>query len=119
MDYIIVFALGIITAVLLIRAWARAAITKVLKQLEADTQQLADAHLRVNLEFDHDVYFLYNSDDGSFVAQGSDFTELKRNLISRFPNRSVLLVKGDATALEKLQQQISGLDKIIKDKTAT
>ena len=116
MDYVIVFALGMIAATMLIRWMAYTAIAKVIKQLEEESRPLLESQLRVKLEFNQNIYFLYNSDDGSFVAQGADFAELKQNLRIRFPNRIVTVTSGDDTALEKLKQQISDLDTTSQDK---
>lgn len=116
MDYIIIFALGMIAATMLIRWMAYNAIAKLIKQLEENSRPLPESQLRVKVEFDQNIYFLYNSDDGSFVAQGADFVELKQNLRARFPNRTVTVTSGDDTALEKLKQQISDLDTTPQDK---
>ena len=115
MDYIIVFALGILTATLLIRWAARRTINKIMDRLEEESYNAQNAQLRVNLEYDQNSYLLYNSDDGSFVAQGADFAELKQNLVSRFPDRVITVVKGDAGALEKLQKQIATLNSASKN----
>lgn len=119
MEYVIGFVLGMLAATLLIRWMAQRAIAKFLDQIEQTTEQEAESkQLSVNLEFEQNIYFLYNSKDGSFVAQGSDFAELKRNLLSRFPNSTVTINSGDTAALENLKSQIEDLTSINENKTA-
>jgi len=107
MEYVITFALGMLAGTLIIRWLAQRAIKTLLEQLEETTENVAeDNHLRVDVEFDQNIYFLYNSDDGSFVAQGNDLLALRKHLNQRFPNRTIKIVKGDPAVLETLKNQI-------------
>jgi hypothetical protein len=111
MEYVIVFALGMIAATLLIRWMARQAIERVLGQLDKDIEQTAlDTQLSVDLEVEQNIYFLYNSDDKTFVAQGRDVMELFLNVKQRFPNRIVKIVKGEPEAMKRLQDQLKELN---------
>lgn len=110
MEYVIGFVLGMLFATLLIRWMAQQAIAKILNQIEAEKEPESDNQLRVDVEFDQNIYFLYNSDDGSFVAQGTNLLDLRDNLYKRFPNRTITIVKGDATAMEQLKQQLKDFD---------
>ena len=107
MEYVIVFALGMLAATLLIRWMARRAIDQFVERFaDAVEEKIEDNQLRVNVEFDQDIYFLYNSDDGSFVAQGTNLQELKQHLQQRFPNQSVNVVNGDKDILKRLSSEI-------------
>lgn len=111
MEYVIVFALGMLAATLLIRWMARRAIDQFVERFaDAVEEKTESDQLQVSLEFDQNIYFLYNSDDGSFVAQGNDLKELKTNLQHRFPNRSVNIVKGDEDVLKRLSTEIETLN---------
>lgn len=117
MDYIIVFVLGMIVSVLLIRAMARTVITKALKQLDEDIKQtVSDAQLGVNLEVEQNIYFLYNSDDGTFVAQGRDVVELFLHVKQRFPNKIVKIVKGEPEVMQRLRDQLKELNENCNNK---
>jgi hypothetical protein len=105
-QYVIGFVLGMLAATLLIRWLAQRAIAKFLDQIEQENESETDGQLRVDVEFEQNIYFLYNSDDGSFVAQGNDLLDLRNNLHKRFPDRTITIVKGNATAMEQLKQQI-------------
>ena len=111
MDYFIFFALGMIAATWLIRAAARAAIEKALQQIAKETEQtLQDAQLNVDLEVDQNIFFLYNSTDKTFVAQGRDVMELFRHAKQRYPNRIVKIVKGDPADMKRLTDQLKELN---------
>lgn len=107
MEYVIVFALGMLTATLLIRWVARRAIDKIMGQLIEQAEEKVEAEqMRVELEFEQNIYFLYNTEDGSFVAQGNDLQDLKTNLRNRFPNRTVTIVKGNPEIMQQLKDQL-------------
>ncbi len=108
MDYFVVFVLGMLVATLIIRWLARRAIDQFVEKLAdiSEEQEESNQQLRVNIEFEQNIYFLYNSDNGSFVAQGNDLLDLKKNLQQRFPNRTITIVKGDSDAMETLKRQL-------------
>ncbi len=111
MEYVIVFALGMLSATLLIRWLARRAIDQLVEQLaEVAEEKVEASELKVELEFEQNIYFLYNSDDGTFVAQGNTLADLKQHLNQRFPNRTIKIVKGDPAVLESLKQQIKDIN---------
>lgn len=106
MDYFIVFLAGMLLAAWAIRWLARKAVDQLLEQFIEIQEPEKDNHLRVDLEFEQNIYFLYNSNDGSFVAQGNDLADLRSNLVKRFPNRNVTIVKGDPEIMKTLAQQL-------------
>lgn len=111
MEYLIVFALGMLAATLLIRWMARRAIDQFVERFADAVEQKVEANeLNVELEFEQNIYFLYNSDDGSFVAQGNNLMDLKQHINQRFPNRTIKIVKGDPAVLESLKDQIKDIN---------
>lgn len=108
MDYVVVFVLGMLVATFAIRWLARRAIDQLLEKIAdvSEEKEESSQQLRVDLAFEQNIYFLYNSDNGSFVAQGNDLIDLKTNLNKRFPNRTITIVKGDPTAMEMLKKQL-------------
>jgi hypothetical protein len=109
-QYSVGFVLGMLAATWLIRWMAQQAIANILDQIDQEKESETDNQMRVDVEFDQNIYFLYNSDDGSFVAQGTDILDLRDNLQKRFPNRTITIVKGNATAMEQLKQQLKDFD---------
>lgn len=111
MEYVIVFALGMLAATLMIRWLARRAIDQLMEKVVEQVEEKTEANLlSVDVEFEQDIYFLYNSDDGSFVAQGNDLLDLKKHLNQRFPNRTIKIVNGEPAVLERLKEQIKDLN---------
>lgn len=111
MEYVITFALGMLAATLLIRWLARRAINDLMEKFEQAAEEKAeDNQLRVEVEFEQNIYFLYNSDDGSFVAQGNDLLDLRKHLNQRFPDCTIKIVKGDPAVLETLKNQIKDIN---------
>jgi ribonuclease HIII len=106
MDYFIVFVAGMLLAAWVIRWLARQAIDQLLEQFVETQEPENNNHLCVYLEFEQNIYFLYNSDNGSFVAQGNNLAELKTNLTKRFPDRNITIVKGDPEIMKTLTQQL-------------
>ena len=110
MEFLIGLVLGMLVATLAIRWMAQQAIAKLLAQIEQEKEPEVDNQLRVDVEFEQNIYLLYNSDDGSFIAQGKDVFDLRDNLKKRFPDRIITIVKGNATAMEQLKQQLKDFD---------
>lgn len=109
-QYIVGFVAGVLVTTLVIRWVAQRMIAKILTEVEKQLPEALDNKLTVNLEFDQNIYFLYNSEDGAFVAQGQDLLELRKNLHHRFPNRTITIEKGDPVAVENLRQQIKDIN---------
>jgi hypothetical protein len=111
MEYVIVFVLGMVAATVLIRWMARRAIDQFVERFaDVVEEKIEDNQMRVDVEFDQNIYFLYNSDNGSFVAQGNNLLDLRKNLEQRFPNRTINIVKGDPTVLTALKNQIKDIN---------
>jgi hypothetical protein len=106
MDYFIVFVAGMLLAAWVIRWLARCAVDQLLEQFVETQEPENNSHLNVNLEFEQNIYLLYNSNDGSFVAQGNDLVDLRTNLVKRFPNQNITIVKGDPEIMKTLTQQL-------------
>lgn len=109
-QYFFVFIAGMLVATLFIRWAAQRMIVKLMGEFEKQLPDKSDNQLSVNLEFDQNIYFLYNSEDGAFIAQGQDLLELRKNLHQRFPNRVISIDHGDPEAVNNLRQQIKDLN---------
>jgi hypothetical protein len=111
MDYIIVFVLGMIAATVLIRWAARRTIERIISDLDKEIKQTAsEAQINVDLEVEQNIYFLYNSDDGAFMAQGKDVTELFQHVKQRFPDQTIKIVKAEPEVMQQLRDQLKELD---------
>lgn len=53
-----------------------------------EQEEETETPIRVVIEKHSDGFFVYNMEDHSFMAQGSDRNELEKNLISRYPGKN-------------------------------
>ena len=105
MDYFVVFVLGMVASMLILRWVVRRTIDRVLAQLDLeDTAQ--DNSIRLKLEFDQDTYFTYNVDNNQFVCQGSSVQQLRERLSEMFPGQSATIVEGDPVILAAVQKEL-------------
>ena len=70
----------------------REAVRRVNELIETVTEQLHDEVdkivIRINIEHHSGVYYVYNMDDKSFMAQGSTRQELETVLAKQFPGKT-------------------------------
>lgn len=105
MDYFVVFVLGMVASMLILRWVVRRTIDRVLAQLDLeDTAQ--DNSIRLKLEFDQDTYFTYNVDNNQFVCQGSSVQQLRERLSEMFPGQTATIVEGDPVILAAMQKEL-------------
>lgn len=105
MDYFVVFVLGMVASMLILRWVVQRAIDRVLAQLDLeDTAQ--DNSIRLKLEFDQDTYFTYNVDNNQFVCQGSSVQQLRERLSEMFPGQTATIVEGDPVILAAMQKEL-------------
>jgi hypothetical protein len=60
------------------------------EQLLEMTQQIKNNIIRVDIEKHDNVFYLYEKDTREFIAQGSNFEEVKQRCESRFKGKSVV-----------------------------
>ncbi len=64
---------------------------EVLKeQLNDLTQKVKDSIIHVNIEKHGNVFYLFEKDTNRFIAQGTNFEEVKEHCETRFKNKSVI-----------------------------
>ena len=93
MDYIIDTAFWCIVIWLFMKVWQTYLIAKN-EELEAQikdlTQKVKDQIIHVNIEKHGNVFYLFEKDTNRFIAQGSNFEEVKNHCETRFKNKSVV-----------------------------
>lgn len=114
MEYVITFIAGMAVAALIIRWMARTAIERLLKKLEQEMSQPADAaapgSMELKVELAGNQFLCYNSSTMDFVCQGSDIVEITKNFRKRYPNRNASLISDNTEVMKVLHQQKSLLD---------
>jgi len=119
MDYLIVFALGMFVATVMIRWLAQRAVDKFMENIALRSERRTAGELRINLEFDQNIYFVYDSDNGEFIAHNSDIAALCQQLVQRFPDRPINVVKGDAAAIKALVAELEIINENIDSVRST
>lgn len=103
--YVITFVAGMAASALLIRWLAQRAVNKFLDQIESG-QLKKEAEIKVieaRVEVDNGAFFVYNNNNGSFIAQGNTITELKKHIMDRYKDIDIKIIAGDPDAFAKLK----------------
>ena len=101
------FLAGMAVATLLIRWLANRAINRLLDEIEADTVENDTIKvIEANIEFDNNMFLVYNKKNGLFLAQGKDIEELKQHIMHRYKDIDIKIVGGDADAFNRLKEQV-------------
>lgn len=69
------------------------------EQIKDLTQKVKDSIIHVNIEKHGEVFYLFEKDTNRFIAQGSNFEEIKEHCQTRFKNKSVI---ADESQMEQL-----------------
>jgi hypothetical protein len=69
-------------------------VDELLEYAEAEAlREIKENVIRISIEKHQDVYYVYNMDDQSFMAQGKDRKELESILASKYPGKSFAATK--------------------------
>ena len=66
-------------------------------------EQLKKSIIHARVEEQDGVFYVYNTADQSFMAQGTTVTELRERIEQRWANAQVLITEGDEDAIERLK----------------
>lgn len=108
LSYLITFVAGMAAAALLIRWLAHRAIEKFMDKFESGelTPEPEVPQIKAKVEVDNGVFFVYNNENGSFIAQGNTIEELKKHLQDRYKDIDIRIVSGDPEAFAKLKLEV-------------
>ena len=111
MEFFLVFLAGMAASVLILRWAINRAIDRMLERMDREDEEdnvVSDpANMELRVEFDRNIYFCYNVDDGAFVCQGTDLAEIRSNFRSRFPGVNAVIVDGDDNSVSWLKTEMS------------
>jgi hypothetical protein len=98
---------GIILMVVLAVAWyiLRRFNDRLEQQLTELVEELENRIIGLDVEVDNNQYFLYNTQDKSFVCQGATAQEIKEKFLARCPGQNAYFAGGDERAIEYLTQE--------------
>lgn len=63
-------------------------LNRIMDSLTSHMQEQEDMFIRITIEKDNDVFYVYNMDDKSFMAQGKSRKEIEDVLSSKYPDKS-------------------------------
>jgi hypothetical protein len=75
------------------------------QQLTELVEELENRIIGLDVEVDNNQYFLYNTQDKSFVCQGATAQEIKEKFLARCPGQNAYFAGGDKRAIEYLTQE--------------
>jgi hypothetical protein len=84
------------------------------QQLTELVEELENRIIGLDVEVDNNQYFLYNTQDKSFVCQGATAQEIKEKFLARCPGQNAYFAGGDERAIQYLTQEFVRL----KDETS-
>ena len=84
------------------------------QQLTELVEELENRIIGLDVEVDNNQYFLYNTQDKSFVCQGATAQEIKEKFLARCPGQNAYFAGGDERAIQYLTQEFIRL----KDETS-
>jgi hypothetical protein len=107
---------GIILMVGLVVVWyiLRRFNDRLEQQLTELVEELENRIIGLDVEVDNNQYFLYNTQDKSFVCQGATAQEIKEKFLARCPGQNAYFAGGDERAIQYLTQEFVRL----KDETS-
>ena len=69
----------------------------------AEIKKTAENIIPARVEQHDGVFYVYNTRDGSFIAQGTSIAEIKARIEERMKDATVMVTEGDADVLRQLQ----------------
>lgn len=105
-DMLMGFAVGVLVTVVAVRiamALAMHRAMQTIQALEKTLETLQDNLIKARVEQHDGMFYVYNTQDNSFIAQGTTLAELKSRIDERMRDINVVVTEGDAAVLEALK----------------
>jgi hypothetical protein len=105
-DMLIGFAIGVAlttVAVKIAMAIAMHNAMQTIQALEKALETLQDNMVKARVEQHDGMFYVYNTQDNSFIAQGTSLSELKSRIEERMRNANVVVTEGDDSVLKALK----------------
>jgi predicted RND superfamily exporter protein len=105
MDLIIGIAIGVILTLVVLNILAKLVDEirnkQLDKKLEEGLQKLREVVIPSRIEVVNGMLFLYNKENGEFIAQGKNFIELNDNAKARYPEKLFNVPQDEIDAVTK------------------
>lgn len=101
-DYVIDTIFWMVVIWLFMKVWQTYLIAKneeLEEQIKDLTKKVKENIIHVNIEKHGSVFYLFEKDTNRFIAQGSNFEEVKKHCETRFKDKAVV---ADETQMEQI-----------------
>ena len=92
-DFVVDTIFWLVVIWLIMKVWEKYLIAKnesLVEQIKDMQSQIKNSVILVDIEKHNDIFYLYDKDTREFIAQGSNFNEVKKNCEARFKGKSVI-----------------------------
>ena len=97
---------GVVIAVVVAVWVVRSLVTRAEADIEsilAEVKKTAEHIIPARIEQHDGVFYVYNTRDGSFIAQGASISEIKSRIEERMKDATVMVTEGDTDVLQRLR----------------
>lgn len=97
---------GIILAMVVVYVYLRMVMLRAAENLDNllhVIERLKESIIHARIEVQDGVFYVYNIEDQSFMAQGKTIVELRERIEQRWRDAQVFITEGDADAIERLK----------------
>ena len=105
-EFIVGLILGMVVTGLVIFLLAQWLVNRTAANIDtitAELKQLAENIIPARVEQHEGVFYVYNTRDGSFIAQGTSISEIKSRIEERMKDTTVMVTEGDIDVLQRLK----------------
>ena len=111
------FVLGLLAGLILAVVLLSRMLNSILKPSEIDLEKIVakldkerSSRISARVEEVDGVFYVYNSEDNSFLVQGSTLKELHEHIGNRIPDSTIVITEGEPATVAKFKS-------ILKSKT--
>lgn len=104
--FIIGFLVGAITVAAVIRIALHIAVKRAehtIEALQEAIEKIQTTMIPARVEQHDGIFYVYNTQDNSFIAQGTTLDELRSRIEGRMKDARVIVQEGDPAVLEALK----------------
>jgi len=108
------FVFGMVTGVVITVGVAVWIVKGLVARAEADIESIvaeikktAENIIPARIEQHDGVFYVYNTRDGSFIAQGKSIAEIKALIEERMKDSTVMVTEGDTDVIDRFRNSVS------------
>ena len=93
MDFVVDIIFWLVVIWLVMKVWDKYLTAKneaLVEQIKDMQAQMKDSIILVEIEKHDDIFYLYEKDTQEFIAQGTNFDEIREHCKTRFKDRAVV-----------------------------